>query len=163
MKIVKKIGYVNALHRMYIHKEASGKQVYPGQMHMLRYIEKNNSCTQKELAVYLGVTPASTAVSVKRMEKNGLIKRCEDKKDRRIMHLELTDKGRHTIVSLNEAFSKVDDAMFSGFSDAEIVTLDAFLERLCDNLSSEETKEKTICEIVKQIQEFDKRKDEADA
>ncbi len=162
-KIVKKIGYAQALHRMYIHKEAVGKDFYPGQVHMLDYIDENAGCTQKELASFLRVTPASIAVSVKRMEKNGLIIREEDKIDHRVMHLTISDKGKRNMESLKKAFSKVDNMMFSGFLEDEIVRLDEYLTRICENLSTEETKEKTIYEIVRQTQEISKRKDDGGA
>ena len=158
--VVKKIGYAHALHRLYIHKEAADKDIYPGQIHILRLVSENETCTQKELASALRVSAASVAVSVKRMEKNGLILRSEDKKDRRIMHISVTERGKKSLACLNDAFFKVDKKMFDGFSAEEIATLDDYLGRICSNLSLEDTKEKSIYEIVKKTQELEKRKDE---
>lgn len=157
MKIVKKIGHVCALHRMHINKEATCKGFYPGQMHMLRFILKNSGCTQNELAKSMHVTPASIAVSVKRMEKSGLVERKEDEKDRRIMRLFVTEKGEESINSLSEAFSKVDEKMFSHFSCDEIKAFEDFLDRICENLTPENASQDEICEMVRQTN-FDKKK-----
>lgn len=160
MSVVKKIGYAHALHRLHIHKEAADKNFYPGQMHLLRYASENELCNQNELAKILHVSKASVAVSVKRMEKNGLLSRREDEKDRRIMHISVTEKGKKCMASINEAFSKVDKAMFYGFSDEEIKTLNSYLERICANLTTEETEKQSIYEIVKKTEKLEKRKED---
>ncbi|MDE5994690.1 MAG: winged helix-turn-helix domain-containing protein, partial [Oscillospiraceae bacterium] len=51
------------------------KGIYFGQPPILCFLSKNPNATQKDIADSLNISPASVAVSVKRMEKSGIIYR----------------------------------------------------------------------------------------
>ncbi len=70
------------------------------QLHGLNYIFNNPNCTLKELAKKISVSTPSANDLVNRLVNFNLIKREEDKKDRRLIRLSLTDKGKRV---LNEA------------------------------------------------------------
>ena len=53
------------------------------QLPVLEYIIKNDGCSQNELAEFLCVSPASIAVSTKRMQKAGYLEKKEDENDLR--------------------------------------------------------------------------------
>ncbi len=62
----------------------------------------------KSIADHLGVTPPSATEIVKEMEKKGLVKRVNDKKDRRIVFIILSPSAKKLSVS----FCKQKELMF---------------------------------------------------
>jgi DNA-binding MarR family transcriptional regulator len=64
------------------------------QMETLRYIRENKKVLMKDLAEYLHITPPSTTSIVEDLFKRGLVKRLSDKKDRRIIKISLTTRGK---------------------------------------------------------------------
>ena len=55
--------------------------VYFGQPPILDYLAKNGTGTQNEIAKALYVSPASVSVSLRRMQKAGLIEKAADETD----------------------------------------------------------------------------------
>ncbi len=62
--------------------------------------EENKPISQKELASLMNIKDSSVARLVDRMERDGLIKRVENPKDKRVKFLELTNNGRNQIEAL---------------------------------------------------------------
>ena len=72
------------------------------QLKSLFLIHIRGSMNVRHLAQDLGVTPGNVTSIVDRMVGQGLVKRGESPEDRRIVLLELTDKGRETITDIHE-------------------------------------------------------------
>ena len=92
------------LHRMHINyidkemgKRSLGVSRFPPILFILHNEMKGKSASQKELADILGITPASLATSIKRMEKSGLVKKVTDKKDLRRNIITLTAAGEQFV------------------------------------------------------------------
>ncbi|HRY52708.1 MAG TPA: MarR family transcriptional regulator [Candidatus Portnoybacteria bacterium] len=66
----------------------------PLQIQVLHYINERPKLLMKELAEFLAVAPPSVTSLVDSMAKDGLIGRKLDKADRRIVHLQITAKGK---------------------------------------------------------------------
>lgn len=106
-----------------------------GQMPVLDYIAKHDGCTQAEMAEYLGVSPASIAVSTKRMQKVGLIEKKEDKSNLRCKNLYITEKGRKNFVSCKAIFDEFDQKVYSGLSTEDIDTLCRIIDKMTENIT----------------------------
>ena len=143
-KTVKQLDYIHALRRLHVHRLATQKDMYPGQMHIMGYLERHDSSTQKEIADFLHVSPSCIAVSVKRMIKSGLVSRAEDGEDRRTRHLTLTPRGREIAVSMRVILESVDKMMFEGFSEEDMENFSSYLMRIQENLSTDETNSENI-------------------
>ncbi len=74
----------------------------------LRYIEEKKSPLMKEVADYFCITPPSATSLINSLVKSGAIKRVRDKKDRRIVHLVITLKGRK---KLKKGFGEINNNM----------------------------------------------------
>ena len=72
------------------------------QLKSLFLIHIRGSINVRHLADDLGVTPGNVTSIVDRLVGQGLVKRRESPEDRRIVLLELTDKGRETINNIHE-------------------------------------------------------------
>ncbi len=95
-------------------------------------------CSQRELARKMGLSPATIAVSLKPLERDGYVERCTDERDARRNLVSLTDKGRDAVKRCEEALRAVDRQMMLGFTAEECDTFSVFLERMIENLGGAE-------------------------
>lgn len=65
-----------------------------GQLNVLELLRTNERMKPSDLIEYLSTTPAAVTTLLDRMEKSELIVRVRDEKDRRIVWVNVTDKGR---------------------------------------------------------------------
>lgn len=139
---------VTLLHRYRISKALSGLNIYRGQPEFLEFLTENGDCSQKEIAEHFGVSPASVATSAKRMCKAGFIERTEDKNDRRINRLRITEKGLEALRLGREECCKIDSMMFSGFSAEELGEFNRMIEKITNNLSCSDVSEKEVIAYI---------------
>lgn len=155
---VGRLNQLTLLHRMKIYKIVSEKGLYMGQQPVLDYIKSNDMCTQKELASFLGVSPASVSVSVKRLEKAGCITRRPDESDARGNRLSVTEKGRQASRECRSGFDSVDAEMFAGFTSEEIEQLTLYLDRMIFNLSGKSFRHEDFCKLIAKEKELLEKK-----
>ncbi|PIQ74032.1 MAG: hypothetical protein CO002_02685 [Candidatus Portnoybacteria bacterium CG_4_8_14_3_um_filter_44_10] len=74
------------------------------QLEILRYIDVERQPLMREVAEYLKVTPPSVTFLIDPLVRAGKLRRLSDKKDRRIVRLAITAKGKR---ALNEGFKKI--------------------------------------------------------
>lgn len=94
-----------------------------------------NNVSQRDLAETLNITPAAVAVTLKKLEKNGLVGRKMAEKDNRYNEVVLTEKGKKIVKESYKVFKYADEKMFDGFSMEELDTFEGYLNRIKDNLS----------------------------
>jgi DNA-binding MarR family transcriptional regulator len=90
--------------------------------------------SQKELADFLGIRPSSLAISIKRMEKAGLVRRVTDRNDLRRNIITLTKKGEQLVRECTLVFDDIDKRMYEGFSAEEKEQLRKYYIRIINNL-----------------------------
>ena len=129
---------VNKMHRRCLKKEMDSRGLskvgQPMILFMLRNHEVAAECDQKGFSEALGVSPATVAVSIKRMEKAGLVSKSTDRDDLRRNHLAITDKGLLLVNDCIRAFHDVDEGTFKGFSEEERRQLEGSYRRMMENL-----------------------------
>ena len=77
--------------------------------------------SQKKLADYLNITPAAVAVTLKKLEKNGLVTKTISNEDNRFNNVTITDKGKKIVKESQKVFQNTDDVMFKDFTEEEIL------------------------------------------
>lgn len=91
-----------------------------------------------ELSRRTGLAKTTLTSMLDRMESQGHITRCCDARDRRQIRIRLTDSAR----GLEDKYKQVSDEMsrlfYKGFTEEEILRLDAGLEKVLKNLEEEE-------------------------
>ena len=97
---------------------------------------KGMKASQKELGDAIGISPPTVAISVKRMEKAGLLCKISDEKDLRRNVITLTKKGVEYIEECLSIFDKTDRSVFDGFSELEREQLKRFYLRMIKNLET---------------------------
>lgn len=127
---------MEALRRIKVQNAIRDSKVFFGQPPILDYLVEHGQCTQAEIAAALGVSPASVAVSVKRMHKSGLIEKIGDENDLRCNKITITDFGKSELEKVHASFDKIDKAAYEGFSETELKEFEAYVERINKNLSN---------------------------
>ena len=148
-EMVRKLISTSLIHRYHITKAAQKAGLYYGQPMILEYIKDHKLCTQKELADSLHISAASVATSIKRLEKSGYVVRSTDKTDVRKNRLSLTEDGISALNDFRGVCDKTDKEMFEGFTQEECDQLCQYLERLYNNLNSENL---TNCQLKAEIE-----------
>ena len=133
-KTVEKAVYVVRLHRLLLERLLNKTGVYRSQHQILMDIARFPEASQKDIAMRHHVSTATIAVSLKKLEKGGYIIREADKADNRFNNIYMTEKGRAVIEKSNVIFQKVEEAIFAGFTQEEVVQFSACLERMQSNL-----------------------------
>ena len=135
--------YHRAMHRYF---QSVG--MFNGHPHMLFHIRRVPGITQKELASRMEISPASVAISIRRLEAAGLIRRERDGQDARILHLFLTEAGREMDAACARGRDFMVQTLYEGLTDGEQATLYRLLgimignlQAACDTLSLETEKE----------------------
>ncbi len=99
------------------------------QLALLDWLAAAPGCSVQEIANGLGLTAPTVSVSVRRLEKDGLLKRQPDPQDRRAVQLFLTARGQ-ALQELAWAFRREKmRRLLAGLSPDEGTTLLALLER----------------------------------
>ena len=146
--IAGRMGQLNLIHRIYIHRAAAENGIYIGQNPILEYLSAHDQCTQKELAETLQVSAPSIATSVKRMQKTGLLKKVADDSDLRCNRISITEKGSELAKKARTSFDAIDSRMFQNFSAQECDQFCGYLNRMIQNIESEEFKNKTMLALI---------------
>lgn len=94
--------------------------------------------SQRDVARTLRISPATVAVSLKTLERDGYVERRTDEQDARRNRISLTDKGRRAVALCGESFQAVDERMLKGFTPEEKTQLTGFFTRMIENLGGVE-------------------------
>lgn len=155
--IVIRFEKLHIMRRIIRQKATTDFPMHPGQLHMLEFIKLNAGCTQAEVAEHLMISPASVAVSTRRMEKAGLVEKRITENNLRCRRLYITDKGKKLTDRCREAFDEFDRVMFNGFREEDLESLKCYLDRLLENIrkkyfsSSDELDFRSILSLRKKL------------
>ncbi len=123
---------LHLLRGLFVRRISRDSPIHFGQIAIMKTIEQNENCTQATIAERLSVTPASVAVSTKRLQKAGLITKTVDQDNLRCKRLSLTEKGRTAIEKHIGIFDRYDSRVFSSLTEEEKEQLFELLKRLAD-------------------------------
>lgn len=136
-RLIEKYIRVTRIHRSVMERQLEGTGVYRSQHQILMFVSNNPKVSQKELADMYGVSGATIAVSLKKLEKGGYIERVVDQNDNRCNQICITQKGRKVVEESVCIFRRLESCMFDGFSDHDMKELGELLDRIYVNLNRE--------------------------
>ena len=110
--------------------------LFNGHPAMLFHIGRKPGITQTEIAQHLEISKASVAVSVKRMEAAGLLRRKADAADRRVTHLYLTPAGQEMDAACARGRDFMMDSLYDGLTTEELHALHTLIGKLQINLQA---------------------------
>lgn len=112
--------------------------VYQSQHFLLMEISRNPDASQNDIARKMEISAATVAVSLKKLEKGGYIRRETVEKDNRLNKITITEKGNRVVEQSKQIFAAVNDKLFENFTDGEKQTLISLLQKLDTNLTEME-------------------------
>ncbi|MCR5611695.1 MAG: MarR family winged helix-turn-helix transcriptional regulator [Clostridiales bacterium] len=139
---------IDLLMRYHLRSQEKGL-IPPSQMRMIEFIEKNDGCTQAEVAEEMQVSPASVAQSLKRMEASNYVSRDVCKGNLRANSLHITEVGLNAAKNCRKVFDELESEMLSGFSEEEQILTYDLLSRIIGNLESADTGSMNNMELSK--------------
>ena len=110
------------------------------QGHILYVLWQEDNLPIVELSRRTGLAKTTLTGMLDRMEALGHVSRCYDPEDRRQIRIRLTEQARQFEKKYTEVSDEMSRLFYKGFSDEEILRLDADLERVLKNLEQEEQK-----------------------
>jgi len=108
--------------------------IHPGQMALLKLLYARNGLKQSEICKALNIKPSTAAVSVKRLEKSGLVERRPDEKDQRVSRVYITERTREAGLRVFELLMENEKMLLQGFNETEVCLLKRFLQQILDNM-----------------------------
>ena len=153
--ILDQIIHVSRLHHILVGKRVDRMGPYAGPwFFVLRYVMDHDGCTQVALANFLRVTPASVALSTKRLQKAGYLVKEVDEYNLRCNRLHITQAGLELVESCRQVFVELEQEAFRGFDEAELQQFVSYMKRVATNLGG--GRELNMGEIL----DLEKQKDE---
>lgn len=117
-------------------KESIGDTITNDQHYTLRYIHKAGTCTSTELSEVFDVKKSAITAIINRLTEKELIKRTRDEKDRRVIYLTLSDKGKDLFEKTEEKIHKLVESIITSFDEREIVSFIETYEKLNTQLDT---------------------------
>ena len=99
----------------------------------MRFIEEMKTPSMKDVAGYLHIAPASASSLVDGLVEEGLLTRFEEKEDRRIVRIKLSQKGIEFIAKESKKMSGKMEEIFNKLDDDEVETFINILEKFIKN------------------------------
>lgn len=113
------------------------KETFPGsQSHILFLLERNGPKRMSELADALHLTPGAVTTASDRLIEHQYIARVRDEKDRRVVRLELTQKGRSTLNELQSKGQKIMKLVFNDISDKDLTRMNSLFKQATMNIDN---------------------------
>lgn len=117
---------------------SSGIDAFNGAQGRILYVLwQHDHISISSLSAQTSLANTTLTAMLDRMEKMGLIVRKADPQDRRNRLIALTEKAK----ALQEDYTKISQQMneiyYTGFTEAEIVQFEAYLQRVLNNLEKE--------------------------
>ena len=121
--------------RQFTQKKVEGTDISLALVMILRYLEENGSCGQKELTVTFNASSAAMAVSIAKLEEKALITKEVADDDKRNNIIALTGQGKELLDTVTAGFageSENSDAL----SDEELSQLNRLQKKLFRQLKT---------------------------
>ena len=108
--------------------------IYRGQPPIMGLLYQHDGMSQKEMASALNLSPATMTVTLKRMEKAGLVCREMDERDQRILRVHLSEQGRQMWLKSADQIRCVTEELLEGFTPEEERQMREYLFRIARNM-----------------------------
>ena len=99
-------------------------------MHIIEAVGIQEPKSVSTIARSLGVTVGTLTVNMNNLEKKGYLSRTRSKEDRRVVLVELTEKGRKAFFHHRDFHKGMIKAAVSGLNEDETVSLITCLQKL---------------------------------
>lgn len=125
-------------HRHLLMRSVSGTALHRAQHMLLMAVARHEGESQCVLAKDMEISTAAVTVAMKKLEKQGYIRREVDEKDNRYNRIYTTESGQEIVQESRRIFFGIDQTMHNGFSEEEKQILSGYYERILQNIEKME-------------------------
>ena len=119
----------------YVERQLAQMGIHSGQGALLSALDVMGPCSQKELADFRQVSPATISVMLGRMESRGLIRRTPADEGGKRNQISLTEQGKAMADTLRSYMPQEAERVFAGLSGEELETAGRVFRAVCRNVS----------------------------
>lgn len=124
---------IGELHHIALQRPAN-KASFRGQGRLVHLLAHNPGAAQRELAVLAQVKPGSISEVLERLEKDQLVTRWRDERDRRIVRVQLTAKGEQLYQENLAARQRFERELLQTVTDQERATFSMVVQKMQEQL-----------------------------
>lgn len=129
----------------------SSFDVQPGYLSILHFLWQEDNITQKKLHGLLNMEQATLSNTLKRMERDGLVQRTPQPKDRRRHSIQLTEKGRNAQSSIEGGIEDLRKTVNQGLTINDRRYLKRIINQMCEQLENDQ--EDTFLVLLDEVTE----------
>ena len=116
----------------------SGVDAFNGAQGRILYVLwEHERLTISDIGRLTSLAKTTLTSMLDRMEAGGLVERIPDRKNRRQIHVILTQRARECRKAYDAVSEQMNVLFYQGFDEAEITAFEAMLKRIIHNLESE--------------------------
>ncbi|MCL4385262.1 MAG: MarR family transcriptional regulator [Cyanobacteria bacterium] len=134
--ITKWISILYRYGQSHISRQLSSYNIGSGQYIFLIALYKRDGISQEELSDHLKIEKATTAKAIKRLEKEGYIKKDINSSDKRAYKIFLTQKALDVKPVIFKLLKDWSDFLMTGFTEDEKKVIFNLMERMANNAFS---------------------------
>ncbi len=116
-----------------IKKEGLKHDLTFSQVEVLYFVRPEGKVSMSNIADYLKITPPSATEIISDMEKKGLVKRINDKADRRVVHIVFTSFAKKLFVSIAKRKELILKKMIYKLNRTDRINLERIIRILIAN------------------------------
>lgn len=105
--------------------------------HIMKPLMENENLTQLELVKITNLKAPTISITLRNMERDGIVRREKNDSDRRETHVYITDKGKKMYAKVLAALEKAEKTMLKGLTEKELKAVSASLKKMSENLKTE--------------------------
>lgn len=120
-----------------VYREMDKIGIRPSYRNIISSLCDNESLTQLELVRITNLKAPTISITLRSMERDGIVSRVKNDIDRRETHVAITDKGRKMYQKMLTSIEKIQKKMTNGLTDKEAEQMLAALNKICDNLGAD--------------------------
>ena len=103
--------------------------------HVLKPLMENRSLTQLELVNMTKLKAPTISITLRNMEREGIVSRQKNDQDRRETHVAITDKGKKLYKKVLDVLANAEKITLEGLTDKELKALHTTLNKMSKNLN----------------------------
>ena len=126
---------VSYLFGAYVSRELEKIGMRYSYRHVLKPLMENASLTQLELVNITKLKAPTISITLRNMERDGLVSRRKDDHDRRETHVTITDKGKKLYKKVLDVLAKAEKVILNDLSDRELKSLHNIMNKMRKNLN----------------------------
>lgn len=134
---IKAVNDASYLFGAYVCQELENIGMRYSYRHIMKPLMENESLTQLELVKITELKAPTISITLRNMERDGIVRREKKDSDRRETHVFITDKGKKMYTKVLDALKKAEETMLNGLTEKELKSMRTTLEKMCVNLRFE--------------------------